>query len=173
MILKFVAFPIKETLIDISIYFTYWSLLFTLVYFCLAITMRPPSKALSILLPVSIIMETLVTIIYWLLLYKTARIRSSLHQYIAIVYHSCPLGLLVLDLAIGDIKQHRRAIWYFVFVLFFYGTLAAVLALGFNVVVYSAFDFKSWRTAVNVALKLAIAGCTWAFLLLVDKIKWK
>ena len=171
---QFLVFEISNCLFSSVTFFTYWGLIMTTSFFYAASKMShsDPTTKYSTLLSICLLSEFLITLIFWGFIWASQEVLSTIHYYILILYHSVPLGLLLIELALGNVIVKHKS--FFPFATFYtsYLLLNFALDLCFGIVIYKVFDPKNPMTIVVAFTGLLIAYVMWKMTVQVDKVKF-
>lgn len=139
-------------------YLTYWTLLLNIVYFGRSLfsrTQRPDTSTVSSLNHLAVSSNILVTVFYFVFLFEAGQ-TFSLRVYLAIVNHSLPLALSLVDLFLNGHVYHYSNIPYFVVYQVLYLLVNFLVTTVSGEAVYKVLDFKTAATALYVVLALAL-----------------
>ena len=158
-----------------AVFLTLWGLIISTIVFGLLV-FKPvglvPSYQHSKIFHTALILEFIITVVFWGILFRYVPRREGLKLYMEITYHVVPLALLLIEFVFGSIVLVKESIVPVILLLGVFGLWNSFLALVCDIIVYKPF---TWLNALSYVGFVAITGMTvglWKLTLHVQKFKF-
>lgn len=144
-------------------FLTNWGMVFTTLFFLIALITQPESKlehqVSSILFTLSFCLEIVITAIFWFALY-TGKYNNDMRHLADITMHTIPIFLLVIDLIFNRLRFYAKQSIIVMMLIMISYTVVNVLYCFFDKPIYPILDWVSLTSYIYyiAALVLYIVG---------------